>query len=330
MLIVKLINVSKRVPCLQSGKLVALVKQMSLLQWRHIEHDGVSNHRRLDCLLNHLFRRRSKKTSKIRVTGLCEGIHRWPMDSFHKGLVKRKIFPFGGVMMLWNQHPRKGIQYIPRNMHTVFALLCFVVVIRWLIFPYPSGLLHWHCGNLTIAPVPAKQTWWIWINTSCEFIMNDCVTTTKQSTTKPCAYFLGYTVTSSLSTSMSAVCHHTDFNNCIRHDCPGQEKMHWATGLSQIAQTLTITWNLPNYYFFSTGCMTDRIPSLGQALAASWGRQSRGDPAERKGLLHRLGVWVRRLSFWRRHYGFARWAAHFLGCFKSLQGSFTSRDYINP
>ena len=86
------------------------------------------------------------------------------------------------------------LQYIPRNMHTVFALLCFVVAIHWLIFPYPSGLLHWHCGNLTIAPVPAKQPWWIWINTSCEFIMNDCITTTKQSTTKPCAYFLGYTV----------------------------------------------------------------------------------------------------------------------------------------
>ena len=86
------------------------------------------------------------------------------------------------------------IQYIPRNMHTVFALLCFVVVIHWLIFPYPSGLLHWHCGNITIAPVPAKQPWWIWINTPCEFIMNDCITTTKQSTTKPCAYFLGYTV----------------------------------------------------------------------------------------------------------------------------------------
>ena len=87
-----------------------------------------------------------------------------------------------------------NIQYIPKNMHTVFALLWFVVVIHWLIFPYPSGLLHWHCGNLTIAPVPAKQPWWIWINTSCEFIMNDCITTTKQSTTKPCAYFLGYTV----------------------------------------------------------------------------------------------------------------------------------------
>ena len=73
------------------------------------------------------------------------------------------------------------IQYIPRNMHTVFALLCFVVVIHWLIFPYPPGLLHWHCGNLTIAPVPVKQPWWIWINTSCEFIMNDCITTTNKA-----------------------------------------------------------------------------------------------------------------------------------------------------
>ena len=87
-----------------------------------------------------------------------------------------------------------NIQYIPRNMHTVFAFLCSVVVIHWLIFPYPSGLLHWHCGNPTIAPVPAMQPRWIWINTSCEFIINDCITTTKQSTTKPCAYFLGYTV----------------------------------------------------------------------------------------------------------------------------------------
>ena len=88
-------------------------------------------------------------------------------------------------------------------MHTVFALLCFVVVIHWLIFPYPSGLLHWHCGNLTIAPVPAKQPWWIWINTSYEFIMNDYITTTKQSTTKPCAYFLGYTVVTCLSFNLS-------------------------------------------------------------------------------------------------------------------------------
>ena len=42
-------------------------------QWRHNECYGVSNRRCHDCLLNHLFGRRSKKWSKLRVTGLCEG-----------------------------------------------------------------------------------------------------------------------------------------------------------------------------------------------------------------------------------------------------------------
>ena len=41
------------------------------LQWRHNGHRSVSNHQPHDCLLNRLFRRRSKKTSKLRVTGLC-------------------------------------------------------------------------------------------------------------------------------------------------------------------------------------------------------------------------------------------------------------------
>ena len=43
------------------------------LQWRHNERDGVSDHQPHDCLLNRLFRRRSKKTPKLRVTGICAG-----------------------------------------------------------------------------------------------------------------------------------------------------------------------------------------------------------------------------------------------------------------
>ena len=43
------------------------------LRWRHNGRDCVSNHQPHDCLLNHLFRRRSKKTSNLRVTGLCAG-----------------------------------------------------------------------------------------------------------------------------------------------------------------------------------------------------------------------------------------------------------------
>ena len=43
------------------------------LQWRHNGCDGVSNHQPHNCLPNSLFRRRSKKTSKLRVTDLCAG-----------------------------------------------------------------------------------------------------------------------------------------------------------------------------------------------------------------------------------------------------------------
>ena len=50
-----------------------VMKCMGSLQWRHNESDGVAKHRRLHCLLDCWFRRRSKKTSKLRVTGLCAG-----------------------------------------------------------------------------------------------------------------------------------------------------------------------------------------------------------------------------------------------------------------
>ena len=46
---------------------------LSTLRWRHNDHAGVSNHQPHGCLLNRLFGRKSKKTSKLRVTGLCAG-----------------------------------------------------------------------------------------------------------------------------------------------------------------------------------------------------------------------------------------------------------------
>ena len=69
------------------------------LQWRYDGRESVSNHQPHDCLLNGLFRRRSKKTWKLRATGLCAGIHRGPVNSPHKWPVKRKMFPFDDVIM---------------------------------------------------------------------------------------------------------------------------------------------------------------------------------------------------------------------------------------
>ena len=65
--------------------------------WRHNGRDGFSNHQPQDCLLNRLFRRRSKNTSKLRVTGLCVGNS--PVTTQHKGPVTRKMFPFDDVIM---------------------------------------------------------------------------------------------------------------------------------------------------------------------------------------------------------------------------------------
>ena len=70
------------------------------LRWRHNGCDSLSNHHTQDCLLNRLFGRRSKKTSKLRVTGLCVGNSREPVNSPHKGPVTRKMFPFDDVTWL--------------------------------------------------------------------------------------------------------------------------------------------------------------------------------------------------------------------------------------
>ena len=69
------------------------------LHWRHNDHDGASNHQPHGSLLNRFFGRWSKKTSKLRVTGLCAGKSPWPVNSPHKGPVTRKMFPFDDVIM---------------------------------------------------------------------------------------------------------------------------------------------------------------------------------------------------------------------------------------
>ena len=70
-----------------------------IITWRHNDHDGASNHQPHGCLLNRLFGRKSKKTSKLRVTGLCVGTSTGPANSPHKGPVTRKMIPFDDVIM---------------------------------------------------------------------------------------------------------------------------------------------------------------------------------------------------------------------------------------
>ena len=76
-----------------------MIKIYFALRWRHNGHDSVSNHQPHDCFLNRLFRRRSKKTSKLRVTGLCVGNSPGEFPA-QMASNTEKMFPFYDVIMI--------------------------------------------------------------------------------------------------------------------------------------------------------------------------------------------------------------------------------------
>ena len=76
------------------------------LLWRHNGLDSVSNHQPHDCLLNRLFRRRSKKTSKLRVAGLCAGNSPGTGVFPVRKARTRKMFSFDDVIMIFREISR--------------------------------------------------------------------------------------------------------------------------------------------------------------------------------------------------------------------------------
>ena len=75
------------------------------LRWRHNDHAGVSNHQPPGCLLNRLFRRKSKKTSKLRVTGLCAG------NSPGTGEFSAQMASYAENVSIWWRH--HGTDFYP-------------------------------------------------------------------------------------------------------------------------------------------------------------------------------------------------------------------------
>ena len=69
-----------------------------------------------------------------------------------------------------NEYPVLDVQYIPRNMHTVFALLCFVVVIHWLICHISirlTSLALWpsnDCPSASKATLMNMDKYFMWIH----------------------------------------------------------------------------------------------------------------------------------------------------------------------
>ena len=69
------------------------------LQWRHNGRCIVSNYQPHDFLLNRWFRRRSKKTSKLRVTGFCVG-----NSPGTGGFPAQKVSKAENISIRWRHH----------------------------------------------------------------------------------------------------------------------------------------------------------------------------------------------------------------------------------
>ena len=102
------------------------------LQWHHNGRDSVWNHQPHDCFLNRLFRHRSKKTSKLRVTGLCAG------NSPEAGEFSAQIASNAENVSIWWRHHESHVlgqhSFIKRSATTpkyVHVNVRYVVGFTW-------------------------------------------------------------------------------------------------------------------------------------------------------------------------------------------------------
>ena len=96
------------------------------------------------------------------------------------------------AQLVWNNSQYR--YSISQEICTRFVLCCALLWLYIHGFPISirlTSLALWQsndCPSASKATLMNMDKYFMWI------IMNDCITTTKQSTTKPCAYFLGYIV----------------------------------------------------------------------------------------------------------------------------------------
>ena len=89
------------------------------------ERHVVSNHRSLDCLFNSLCAPTSKRHQSPHYWPFVRGIHRWPVNSPHKGPVTRKKLPFDDVIMVCTISATQNSLYLYHSMCTRQALADF-------------------------------------------------------------------------------------------------------------------------------------------------------------------------------------------------------------
>ena len=101
------------------------------LQWRHNMCEGVSVHQPHDYLLNHLFRRRSKKTSKLRLTGLCAGNSPVTGEFPAQRASNAENVPFDGVIMVSSDQEQMQYGSTTLQMVSLFKVSVMLKVSPW-------------------------------------------------------------------------------------------------------------------------------------------------------------------------------------------------------
>ena len=95
------------------------IANKNTLRWRHSDHAGVSNHQPHGCLLNRLFGRKSKKTLKLRVTGLCAG------NSPGTGEFPAQMASYAENISIWWRH------HDTMHSNQEETDTCVIVYIKW-------------------------------------------------------------------------------------------------------------------------------------------------------------------------------------------------------
>ena len=100
---------------------------LTTLQWRHNGRDSVSDHQAHHCLLNCLFRHRSKKTSRLCVTGLCAG------NSPGTGEFPAQMASYAENVSIWWRHHAPWTVYIFYVCKWSLCVVCDCEVFDWYI-----------------------------------------------------------------------------------------------------------------------------------------------------------------------------------------------------
>ena len=120
-----------------------------ILHWRHNGCDGVSNHQPHDCFTQAFIQTQIKKHQSSASLAFVRGIHWWPVNSPHKGPVRRKTFPFDDVIMTYSQENISNVSWV--CVFYPFGFRCYKMNIYIWIYIY-----EYMC-------CPSNQ-WWLVVN----------------------------------------------------------------------------------------------------------------------------------------------------------------------